>query len=96
MSTDLLEVRLRFKKLVPETPVQLVESVKIVLVENQDKIVGRITLNAIRIQIVEQDRHFWFSELSLNLEETGLGTEVRGLYGPKPDIWLGYMFTYFF
>ncbi|MFT6003014.1 MAG: hypothetical protein ACI8UQ_000132, partial [Bacteroidia bacterium] len=42
MSTDLFEVRLQFKKLVPETPEQLVESVKIVLVENQDKIVGRI------------------------------------------------------
>jgi hypothetical protein len=96
MSTDLFEVRLRFKKLVPETPEQLVESVKLLLVENQDKIVGRITHNHIRIRIVEPDRHFWSPELSLNLEETGLGTEVRGLYGPKPDIWLGYMFTYFF
>ncbi|MFT5055777.1 MAG: hypothetical protein ACI80H_000481 [Pseudoalteromonas distincta] len=70
MSTDLFEVRLRFKKLVPETPEQLVESVKIVLVENQDKIVGRITHSTIGIRIVEQDRHFWSPELSLNLEET--------------------------
>jgi len=96
MSTDLFEVRLRFKVLVQETPAQLVESVKELLSQNQDKIVGRITHNHIRIRIVEVNRHFWSPELSLNLEETGLGTEVRGLYGPKPDVWLGYMFTYFF
>jgi hypothetical protein len=96
MSTDLFEVRLRFKKLVPEPPEQLVEALKVVLVDNQDKIVGRITHNHIRIRIIESKRHFWSPELSINLEETGLGTEVRGLYGPKPDVWLGYMFTYFF
>ncbi len=96
MSNDFFEVRLRFKKLVKETPEEIVEKVKIILAENNDKIVGRITHNHIRIRIVEKNRHFWSPQLSLNLEETGLGTEVRGLYGPKPDIWLGYMFVYFF
>lgn len=96
MTTELFEVRLRFKKYVPETPEQIVEEVKRVLAENQDTIVGSITQNNIRIRIAEKDRHFWSPELSLNLEETGLHTEIRGLYGPKPDIWLGYMFTYFF
>ncbi len=96
MAKELFEVRLRFKKLSPETPEQIVEKVKGILAQNQDKIVGRITHNHIRIRIAEKDRHFWSPQLSLNLEETGLGTEIRGLYGPKPDIWLGYMFTYFF
>jgi hypothetical protein len=96
MSSNLLEVRLRFKKLVSDTPEQLVESVKQLLAQHQDKIVGRITHNHIRVRIVEENRHFWSPELSISLEETGLGTEIRGLYGPKPDVWLGYMFTYFF
>lgn len=96
MSNELFEVRLRFKKLVPETPDEIVEAIKHLLAENQDKVVGRITHHHIRIRIAEEHRHFWSPQLSLNLEETGIGTEVRGLYGPKPDIWLGYMFTYFF
>jgi hypothetical protein len=96
MTTELFEVRLRFKKLAPETPEQIIESVKKLLAEHSDEIVGRVTYNTIRIRIVEKDRHFWSPELSLNMEETGMGTEIRGLYGPKPDIWLGYMFTYFF
>lgn len=96
MTAELFEVRLRFKKMVPDTPEQIVSDVKKLLAENQDKVVGRITHNHIRIRIIEPNRHFWSPELSLNLLETGLGTEVRGLYGPKPDIWLGYMFTYFF
>lgn len=96
MTKELFEVRLRFKKLAKETPEEIVEVVKEILAENTDKVVGRITHNHIRIRIAEKDRHFWSPQLSLNLEETGLGTEVRGLYGPKPDIWLGYMFVYFF
>ncbi len=96
MSNELFEVRLRFKKLAKETPEEIVGAVKALLAEHNDKIVGRITHNHIRIRIAEKDRHFWSPQLSLNLEETGLGTEIRGLYGPKPDIWLGYMFTYFF
>jgi hypothetical protein len=96
MTTELFEVRLRFKKLVPETPEQITDEVKNLLVENKLKIVGRITHNDVRIRIAEKDRHFWSPQLSLHMEETGEGTEVRGLYGPKPDIWLGYMFIYFF
>lgn len=96
MTAELFEVRLRFKKQVPETPVEIAEQVKVLLVEHSEYIVGRITHNHIRIRIVEKDRHFWSPQLSLNMEETGTGTEIRGLYGPKPDIWLGYMFTYFF
>lgn len=96
MTAELFEVRLRFKKLVPETPTDIAEQVKELLVKHPDKIVGRITHNHIRIRIAEKDRHFWSPQLSLNMEETGTGTEIRGLYGPKPDIWLGYMFTYFF
>lgn len=96
MAIELFEVRLRFKKLVPETPEEIRNEVKKILVEHKDKVVGRVAYNHIRIRIVEENRHFWSPQLSLNLEETGEGTEVRGLYGPKPDIWLGYMFVYFF
>lgn len=87
MTAELFEVRLRFKKLVPETPADISEQVKELLVKHPDKIVGRITHKHIRIRIAEKDRHFWSPQLSLNMEETGTGTEIRGLYGPKPDIW---------
>ncbi|PCJ65614.1 MAG: hypothetical protein COA58_09415 [Bacteroidetes bacterium] len=96
MTASLLETRLRFTKLVPETPGQITETVKQLLAKHSNKVVGRITYNTIRIRIVEKQRHFWSPELSLNLRETGMGTEVKGIYGPKPDIWLGYMFIYFF
>ncbi len=96
MTAELFEVRLRFKKLVPETPEEIGEEIKKILVEHKYQIVGRIAHNHIRFRIIEENRHFWSPQLSLNLEETGKGTEVRGLYGPKPDIWLRYMFVYFF
>jgi hypothetical protein len=96
MSEPLFEIRLRFKKMVPESPEEITEKVKEILANHQDKIVGRVTHNHVRIRILEEDRHFWSPQLTLNLLETGLGTEVRGMYGPKPDVWLGYMFVYFF
>jgi hypothetical protein len=40
------------------------------------------------------DQHYWSPRLTLTLEETETGCEVRGLYGPRPEVWTMFMFLY--
>jgi hypothetical protein len=96
MPSKFFEVRLRFKKLSDEKPDELVKKFEQMLEAEKEHIVGRINRHHIAIRIPENKRHFWSPQLSVNLEETEEATEIRGLYGPKPDIWLMYMFIYFF
>lgn len=95
MPKPIFHVRLRFKKLSDQKPEDLVNTFQKMIDTETEHIVGRINHTHIAIRIPEDKRHFWSPQLSINLEETDEGTEIRGLYGPKPDIWLLYMFIYF-
>lgn len=37
-------------------------------------------------------RHFWSPQLDLNLEKYEEGTLIRGLLGPRPNVWTIFMF----
>lgn len=42
----------------------------------------------------EEEQHFWSPQLTITLEETDEGSEIRGLYGPKPSVWTMFVFFY--
>jgi len=42
------------------------------------------------------EQHYWSPQLSLTLEKTETGTEIRGLYGPRPAVWTMFVFFYSF
>ena len=95
MSLDLLEIRPRFKKQSPTDIDTLLENVQQVL--NAEKsITGRIVHHHATIKIPESEQHFWSPQLSLSFESIEDKTLIRGLYGPNPNVWLLFMFLYFF
>ena len=58
--------------------------------------VGSVIPGHIVIRIPPTDQHYWSPQLSLSLEEsaTGTGTLIRGLYGPSPNVWTLFTFSY--
>jgi len=48
------------------------------------------------IDIPEKEAHFWSPQLHLEIvEELEKGTTVKGLFGPKPQVWTLFMFLHF-
>jgi hypothetical protein len=46
----------------------------------------------ITIDYTLKNRHFWSPHLDLNLEPYKEGTLIRGLIGPRPNVWTIFMF----
>jgi hypothetical protein len=46
------------------------------------------------IRINQEDRHFWSPQLSLTIDENEDGTQIRGLYGPAPNVWTIFLLSY--
>ena len=75
---------------------ELIDRLKALLEEKKEEVIGQIVHNHVVLQVPENQRHFWSPQLSLSLEEAEQGTRIRGLYGPAPNVWLLFMFIYFF
>lgn len=50
--------------------------------------------NHCTIDIHPNHQHYWSPHASFNLEETEEGTIIRGIVGPKPNLWATFMVLY--
>jgi hypothetical protein len=57
---------------------------------------GYITDWHVVLKIPSVDDHFWSPQLSLDVVEKEEGSVLYGLIGPKPSVWLMFIFFYFF
>lgn len=64
------------------------------LESNEFKIEGTVLSNFLSISPVKQDQHYWSPQLTVTIEETENGSLIRGLYGPKPNVWTMFIFIY--
>ncbi len=48
------------------------------------------------MKIPSEDDHFWSPQLTLDVVENEGGAKLYGLIGPKPSVWLMFVFFYFF
>lgn len=46
------------------------------------------------IKLSEQEQEFWSPQLDIEIEEAEKGSVIKGLFGPRPNLWLLYMFLY--
>ncbi|CAM1342957.1 GTP-binding protein [Tenacibaculum amylolyticum] len=52
--------------------------------------------NHMVIDIPEKENHYWSPQLNLEIEElTEKQSKIRGLFGPKPQVWTLFMFIHF-
>ncbi len=57
---------------------------------------GNIVDGHIFISVSKKDEHFWSPELHLEIiEETNKTSLLKGLFGPKPQVWTLFMFVHF-
>lgn len=60
------------------------------------KYYSRIVKHHVIIDIPDGENHFWSPQLDIEVEEaTDTTTRVRGLFGPKPQVWTFFMFLHF-
>ncbi|WP_299160241.1 GTP-binding protein [uncultured Tenacibaculum sp.] len=53
--------------------------------------------NHLVIDVPDKETHFWSPQLHIEIEDvTDLTSKVKGLFGPKPQVWTLFMFLHFF
>lgn len=65
------------------------------LEEKQSDFPHKIIDDHIFIDIPKKDNHFWSPQLHLEVLEFEEGSKLKGLFGPKPQVWTLFMFVHF-
>lgn len=55
---------------------------------------GKVYDQFASLSLPAEQLHYWSPRLRMTIEETKEGTEVRGLYGPRPTVWTMFVFFY--
>ena len=87
----------------PRFTIDLDEDYKIVLnrfsneLKNEETTLrGNIVDGHVFISVSKKDEHFWSPQLHLEIiEETEKTSLLKGLFGPKPQVWTLFMFIHF-
>ncbi|WP_435414524.1 GTP-binding protein [Polaribacter aestuariivivens] len=67
-----------------------------VLKSNKNNFRGTIVNEHIFISIPKKEEHFWSPQLHLEILDRGENvSELKGLFGPKPQVWTLFMFVHF-
>jgi len=93
------------------SPILLRPRFKIEIDEPKDKILNRFKNNLqsenclycskivdehIFLDVPEKESHFWSPQLHIEIEEdAGNKAIIKGLFGPKPQVWTLFMFVHF-
>jgi len=103
MNDDLENNRLNKILLKPRFKIEKREDKAIIIKKFSDEFdhggsnfLGKIVDHHIIIDVHKETAHFWSPQLHVEVEEGEKGgTLIKGLYGPKPQIWSLFMFMHF-
>jgi hypothetical protein len=87
-------IRPRFKAHSDKNQEQLLKHIKSELSKDERSCDGIVIPGHVTLMIKPQEQHYWSPQLQLTLEEHQNGTEVHGLYGPKPQVWTLFALSY--
>lgn len=89
-----IRIRPRYNFTVPLGKETVLDKLRSAINSPSARVKGKFVKPMVVITVVDEDRHFWSPELSLDLEEKEEGTEIRCLLGPHSSIWT--MFATFY
>lgn len=89
-----IRIRPRYNFTVPLGKETVLDKLRSAIGSPSARVQGKFVKPMVVVSVLEEDRHFWSPELSLDLEQKGDGTEVRCLLGPHSSIWT--MFATFY
>jgi hypothetical protein len=96
--TSITHIRPRFSFTVPYQIDEVRTRIDELIQDSQELVVGSIIDNHITLDIPALHRHYWSPQLNFRIEpdyHNPNHTVVKGLIGPRPEVWTMFMFTYF-
>lgn len=91
-----LFLRPRFSIDLEENHQQLLNRFSEVLKSDKNTFRGTVVDGHVFISLPKKDEHFWSPQLHLEiLENEDNSAELKGLFGPKPQVWTLFMFIHF-
>lgn len=91
-----VHLRPRFREHFSMPPEELLEKFKKAIRHHSFKLKGVIIGNHVVLDIPTPENHFWSPQLNITIEKgEEAPTLLRGLFGPKPQIWTFFMFIHF-
>jgi len=87
-------VRPRFQLETAHTAPELIEKITRALAKEKAPCKGQAKDGFVSLYPLEADQHYWSPRLNLTLEEIDSGVLIRGLYGPRPEVWTMFVFFY--
>jgi len=91
-----LEIRPRFELKSPLSQEEILRRIDTALKDSEAYFRGFISDWHVVLKIPASDDHFWSPQLSMDVVEKEDGAMIYGLIGPKPSVWLMFVFFYFF
>ena len=87
-------VRPRFQIEVPYNMEELVTRIQARLDQEDAPCKGRVYHGYASFRPPFKEQHYWSPQLTLSMEELEEGTLLRGLYGPRSEVWTMFIFFY--
>ena len=89
-------IRPRFEQVLEMDPDAVRTQIVSCLCEQGERFEVKNFTDFVCLRIHERDRHFWSPRLNLSLEanDSGKSTIVRGIYGPNANVWSLMLFSY--
>ena len=89
-----IEIRPRFQKRVALSQAEALQRLQQALDHTDDEIIGMIADHHVVLKFPLAKQHYWSPQLALEVEEAEEGALIRGLFGPRPALWLMFMVIY--
>lgn len=89
-----MEIRPRFSEEVSLEKETAIQQFKTHL-EADQTVIASIWEHHIVLKIPQEEQHFWSPQLTISFEAIESGTQIRGLCGPRPSVWMMFVFFYF-
>lgn len=90
-----MQIRPRFKTFVALSLQEIRQRIQFQLDKSDAPCRGTVLKSFAVLRIPSEQQHYWSPELSIEAEEKENGTEIRGLFAPKPPVWTFFASLYF-
>jgi len=85
----------RFKIEVHETKEQLINTFEECISSKKCKFISKQSGGHFFLDVPKDEEHFWSPQLQVEIIEDNDKTIVKGILGPKPQVWTMFMFFHF-
>ncbi|MDY7394867.1 GTP-binding protein [Aureibaculum sp. 2210JD6-5] len=85
----------RFREELSESKTTILKKFATVFAKKEHKFRTKLVDNHIVIDVPTEEDHFWSPQLQIEIVEEENKTILKGLFGPKPQVWTMFMFFHF-